>query len=85
MYQSNINDAKANLSQLIRHALAGDEVIIARNNEPLVRLMPIEQDISPRLGGFWSGKVHFIGDIDEVDREIEKLFLGSHVEPSEAQ
>ena len=36
--QVNIHEAKTNLSRLIREALEGKEVIIARGNKPLVRL-----------------------------------------------
>ena len=34
MHISNINDAKTNLSKLIQRVLAGDEIVIARHNEP---------------------------------------------------
>ncbi|GAB6040165.1 type II toxin-antitoxin system Phd/YefM family antitoxin [Endothiovibrio diazotrophicus] len=39
--QINTHDAKSQLSRLIDLALAGEEVIIARNNRPLIRLTPI--------------------------------------------
>jgi prevent-host-death family protein len=41
--QMNIHDAKTNLSKLVEAAEAGEEVIIARNNKPAVRLVPIGQ------------------------------------------
>lgn len=74
MHVANINEAKANLSQLIKRALAGDEVIIARANEPLVKLIPVQQDVSPRVGGFWAGKVVMGDDFEFTDEEIEELF-----------
>lgn len=74
MHQANINEAKANLSQLIKYALAGDEVIIARNNEPLVRLLPVDQDVTPRVGGQWAGLVTIGGDFEFTEQEIESLF-----------
>jgi len=80
MHIANISEAKTNLSQLIKRALAGDEVIIARANEPLVKLTPVTQDVSPRVGGFWAGQVKFIGDWDEADREIEAMFEESIAE-----
>lgn len=85
MHQANIHEAKANLSQLIKYALAGDEVIIARNNEPLVRMVPVEQDVSPRIGGFWAGQITYHGDWADMDKEIEELFNASKIFPSEAQ
>jgi prevent-host-death family protein len=83
MHIANINDAKTHLSQLIKLALAGDEVVIARANEPLVKLTPIQQDTSPRVGGFWAGQVHYHGDWDTSDREIAAAFGASDVFPSE--
>jgi prevent-host-death family protein len=39
--QMNIHDAKTNLSKLIEAARNGEEVIIARNGEPMVRLVAV--------------------------------------------
>lgn len=38
MHQVTIHEAKTHLSRLIQKALAGEEVIIAKNRKPLVRL-----------------------------------------------
>lgn len=38
MRQVNVHEAKTQLSRLIEEALRGEEVIIARNNKPVVRL-----------------------------------------------
>jgi prevent-host-death family protein len=38
----NIHAAKTNLSKLIEKAEAGEEVVIARNGKPAVRLTPVE-------------------------------------------
>ena len=43
MSQYNIAEAKAQLSELARRALAGEEIIIARDNRPLVRLVPAQK------------------------------------------
>jgi len=42
MAQFSVHDAKTNLSRLIADALAGGEVVIARGNIPVVRLVPLE-------------------------------------------
>lgn len=81
MHIANINEAKTHLSQLIKRALAGDEVIIARANEPLVKLTPVQQDTSPRVGGQWAGKVVFHEKWEEADHEIEALFNASEIFP----
>ena len=49
--QVNIHEAKTHLSRLIKRALAGEEVIIAKRRKPLVRLEVIaSEDEAPRLG-----------------------------------
>ena len=37
----NMHQAKASLSRLVERALAGEEVIIGRNGEPLIQLVPV--------------------------------------------
>lgn len=37
----NVHAAKTQLSKLIEQAIAGEEVVIARNNEPVVKLVPV--------------------------------------------
>lgn len=42
--QVNIHAAKTNLSKLIDAALSGEEVIIAKGNRPVVKLVAIPQN-----------------------------------------
>ena len=51
--------AKTHLASLIREALAGEEIVIARDDEPLVRLVPIDDTVSPndRVCGDLEGKL----------------------------
>jgi prevent-host-death family protein len=37
----NMHQAKASLSRLVERALAGEEIVIARNGEPLIQLAPV--------------------------------------------
>ncbi len=46
-------EAKAQLSELLRQAEAGQEIIVTRNGEPVARLGPIR----PRAGGFLRGEL----------------------------
>ena len=39
----NMLEAKSQLSRLVKQALEGEDVIIARNGEPLVRLVPVSR------------------------------------------
>ena len=45
----NVLEAKNRLSQLIRAAQAGEEVIIANRGEPVVRLVPVHKDAEEQL------------------------------------
>ena len=54
MTQYNIAEAKAHLSVLVRRALAGEEIVIARDNKPMLRLVPLKLAQGTRRPG--SGK-----------------------------
>jgi len=51
-----IHAAKTNLSRLIEHARAGDEVVIARGKTPVVKLVPVEAPRQRRKFGAMRGK-----------------------------
>ena len=40
----NMLEAKNQLSRLVKRALAGEEVVIANNSEPMVRLVPVAKE-----------------------------------------
>lgn len=60
-----ISEAKSQLSELIRKVLAGEEVIIARRNTPLVRLVPMAGARPERRLGTARGLVNIADDFDE--------------------
>jgi len=70
----NMHQAKTSLSRLVERALAGEEVVIARNGEPLVRLVPIEKKREPRVPGRGKGKIWIAPDFEFTDEEITELF-----------
>jgi prevent-host-death family protein len=53
----NVHAAKTNLSKLIDQAEAGEEVIIARNSKPAVRLVPVGTPRPKRVFGSMKGKI----------------------------
>ena len=55
--QVNIHEAKSQLSKLIQRTLDGEEVIIARNNQPIVRLQRIDKPRRKRQLGALHGLV----------------------------
>lgn len=61
----NIHQAKTHLSRLVDEAVGGGEVIIARSNKPLVKLVPIDEARPPRRLGDAAGKVRMSDDFDE--------------------
>ncbi len=77
MHLTNIHDAKARLSELVKRALAGEEVVIAKAGEPMVRLTPIQPDLTPRQGGQLKGKIWIAENFSIFDGELEEMFYGS--------
>ena len=58
----NVAEAKAQFSTLVRKALQGDEVVIARDNKPLVKLVPV--GVQGRTPGSAKGRVTIAADFD---------------------
>jgi prevent-host-death family protein len=52
-----IHYAKTNLSRLIKKASAGEEIIIARGDKPVARLVPIGEAKGKRRPGSLKGKL----------------------------
>lgn len=46
-------DAKASLSELLRRAEAGEEIIVTRNGEAVAKIGPLRN----RVGGFLRGEI----------------------------
>lgn len=73
----NTHEAKSRLSELIREAEEGVDVIVARGGKPVARIVPWRPDPPERRPGSWSGRVTYHGDIVGPDEEIEALFSDS--------
>lgn len=67
-----IEQAKIQLSRLVDEAVNGSEVVIARANEPLVKLIPVEEARPPRRLGTAVGQVHISEDFDEPLPDFEE-------------
>ena len=50
MHTVHVNEAQTRLSELIREAAQGEEVVIAREDGTAVRLVPVEQPARPPFG-----------------------------------
>lgn len=53
--QCNILEAKNQLSKLVQAALSGEDVVIANNGVPVVRLVKVGPEAHTRRPGAWSG------------------------------
>ncbi len=73
----NIYDAKTRLSQLVDLAAAGEDVVVARNGKPLVRITQLQE---PRRGikfGLLKGKLVVPADFDApLPAEVLAAFEG---------
>jgi prevent-host-death family protein len=70
-----IHEAKTKLSKLIPAVLSGEEVIITKAGQPLVKLVPVETQGGTRPLGVYEGKVKFHGDLLEpIPNEVLDTF-----------
>ena len=70
----NIHKAKTNLSELIQRALSGEEIIIARDGNPVVKLTPIQPEDGLRPSpGIDAGLITILPNFDEPLEEFEDL------------
>lgn len=73
----NVGQAKTELSRLIALALAGEDVEIARDGVPVVRLIPIEQTTPGArflaAGGTLAGKIRIGEDFEFTDDELGEM------------
>ena len=79
MLQVNIHEAKTNLSKLIEKASKGEAFIIAKAGRPMVKVIPVIQEIKrKRVGGFLKGDITIPADFDNMcSDEIVALFEGT--------
>lgn len=83
MHITNISDAKASLSQLIKAVQKNHEpIIIGKAGKPQAILSAFLEDETPRqLTGSWKGKVKISEDFDNIDDEIADTFYNTSIFP----
>jgi prevent-host-death family protein len=69
--QYNVAEAKARFAELVRRAMAGEEVVIAKDHKPVLRMVPIAPRTAARRPGSAKGKVWTAPDFDETPPEFE--------------
>jgi prevent-host-death family protein len=65
MVQFNIHAAKAHLSALIQKAMLGEEVIIAKDNKPVVKLIAFHAAQGKRYLGSAKGLIKISADFNK--------------------
>jgi len=60
MSKFNVAEAKARFSELVQKAMLGEEIIIARDNKPLLKLVPLDKPKRPRKPGSGKGQVLYV-------------------------
>ena len=75
MTKVNVHEAKSQLSKLIELAKKGEDVVIAKNGNDEVRLVPI----NPAEKDWWGldeGKGWIADDFDELPDDLMRAFYG---------
>ena len=71
-----VHQAKTNLSRLLEQAAAGKDVVIARGEEPVAKLIAIGTARKKRVPGKLKGKIHAAHDAFAPLSEQELNSLG---------
>ena len=73
MKQYNIAEAKSHFSELVKLALLGEDVLIARDNKPLIKLVPITEAKKGRRPGSAKGQILSIApDFDDLPPDFKE-------------
>ena len=74
----NIGQAKTELSRLIALAEAGEDVEIARDGVPVVRLVPLERATAGSrflaARGVLAGRIRIADDFELSEAELDEMF-----------
>ncbi|MEO5335476.1 MAG: type II toxin-antitoxin system prevent-host-death family antitoxin [Magnetospirillum sp. WYHS-4] len=79
----NLYEAKTHLSSLVDAVAAGEEVVIAKNGKPKVRLMPVETAGAARQPGQLKGRIWIADDFDDpMPDAVQVAFEGGGDDPA---
>ena len=83
--QVNLYDAKTQLSQLVKEAAAGAEIIIAKAGQPMARLVPLAKETPvQRTPGRLKGQIWMSDDFDDpLPPDILAAFHGEGDNPDD--
>jgi len=78
----NTHEAKSRLSELIREAELGHDVLIARNGQTVAKIIPWPPARPSRQAGAWAGEVRRTADDVGPDPDVTALFVESAESPA---
>ena len=67
----NVAEAKAQFSSLVRRAAGGEDIVIARDGKPLVKLVSLSQRPQARTPGSARGKIRMAADFDRTPGDFK--------------
>jgi len=71
--QYNIAEAKSHFSELVKRALLGEEIVIARDNKPILRLAPVAETRKRRQPGSGKGQILVMApDFDDLPADFKE-------------
>lgn len=79
----NLYEAKSQLSRLVDEAAKGTEIVIAKNNKPVARLVALAKPARMKKRRLGASNHRFVEAIprEVADAEVEKLFEDSKLWP----
>lgn len=72
MYQIELDKAKAQIADLFKTALEGEEVVITQNYQPVMKLVPISHPKPRPQFGSAKGLITMSDDFDEPLEDFEE-------------
>jgi prevent-host-death family protein len=75
MSKFNIAEAKSRFSELVQKAMLGEEVIIAKDNKPVLKLVPLEAPRAARRPGSGRGQILYIAPDFDATPEVFQDYI----------
>ena len=72
MSKFNIAQAKAHFSELVQKAMLGEEVIIAKDNKAVVKLVALTPPRQTRKPGSAKGQIWMAPDFEATPKDLEE-------------
>lgn len=76
-----MHDAKSRFSELVKRVLAGEKIIISKNNEPVVDLIIYKKESKKREPGVLKGQIWASYDCWKTNEEIVLAMDSSEIFP----